>query len=67
MATATHTLSDWGIDEAAHPVLVRAFPADEQQRLIEEDLFAGRSVSLELVLVVALGLFIGAVAVLTTL
>ncbi len=67
MATAHHTLSDWGIDESTHPVLMRTFSADERQRLIEDDLAAGRTVSLELVLVVALGLFIGAIAVLATL
>jgi hypothetical protein len=66
MATAPHTLRSWGIDEAAHPVLMKSFTADERQRLIEEDLFAGRSVSLELAVVVAVGLLIGALAVLST-
>jgi hypothetical protein len=67
MATATRSLKDWGIDERAHPVLARCFTAEEQQRMIEDDLYAGRSVSLELVAVVAVGLFIGALAVLLTL
>jgi hypothetical protein len=67
MATVGHGSYDWGINEAAHSVLFKAFSADERQRLIEDDLFAGRSVSLELVAVVALGLLIGAIVVLTTL
>jgi hypothetical protein len=66
MATAHHTLQDWGIDESAHPVLSRFFTPVEQQRLIEDDLSAGNSVSLELIAIVALGLLIGAIAVLTT-
>jgi hypothetical protein len=66
MAIFHHTLRDWGIDETAHPVLARSFTAAEQQRLIEEDLLAALSVSLELVVVVALGLLIGALAVLFT-
>lgn len=66
MATAHHTLQSWGVTEAAHPVLAKSFTLDEQERLIREDLVAGRNVSLELVAVVALGLFIGSIAVLFT-
>jgi hypothetical protein len=54
-----------GIKEVAHPVLVKCFSSDERDRLIREDFFAGKSVSLELVAVVALGL-VGVIAVLST-
>jgi hypothetical protein len=67
MATVGQNAHDWGIKEPGHPVLFKAFSAGERQRLIEDDLFAGRSVSLLLVVVVGLGLLIGAIAVLTTL
>ncbi len=67
MATAHHTLQGWGVTETAHPVLAKSFTPDEQERLIREDLVAGRNVSLELVAVVALGLLIGTIAVLSTL
>ena len=66
MATVPHTLRDWGLDEAAHPVLVKNFSQDEVQRMIEDDLFAGRTVSIELAAVVAIGLFLGVLAVLST-
>jgi hypothetical protein len=65
-ATVHHTFQVWGVNEAAHPVLVKSITADERERLIQEDVFAGRSVALELVAVVALWLFIGAFAVLFT-
>jgi hypothetical protein len=67
MAIGTHGLQTWGINETAHPVLFKAFAPDECQRLIEEDLFAGRTVSIELAAVAAFGLLIGAIAVLFTL
>jgi hypothetical protein len=67
MATAHHALEAWGLTEAAHPVLAKSFTPDELRRLIREDLVAGRNVSLELVAVVALGLLIGVIAVLSTL
>ena len=66
MAIVQRTLKDWGIAEAAHPVLVKCFSVDEQDRLIREDVFAGRTVSLELIAVVAIGLVIGIIAVLST-
>jgi hypothetical protein len=47
-------------------VLAKSFTLDEQERLIREDLVAGRNVSLELVAVVALGPLVGSIAVLFT-
>jgi hypothetical protein len=66
VAIVHHTFQDRGINEAVHPVFVKSFTAVERSRLIQEDLFAGRSVSLELVALVALGLLVGMVAVLCT-
>jgi hypothetical protein len=67
MASVPHPLRDWGIDEAAHPVLVKSFKPDEVRHQIEDDLFAGKSVSIELTVVVGIGLFLGALAVLYSL
>lgn len=66
MATAMHPIHDPGIKEAAYPSLGKFFTPFQQQQLIADDLQAGRSVSLELIAIVALGLLIGAIAVLTT-
>jgi hypothetical protein len=55
------------MDEAAYPVLVKCFSAAERERLIAEDMMAGRSVSLELTVVLLLGLFLGMLSVLFSL
>lgn len=66
MATKQSKLQDWGIDEATHPALVKCCTPAEREQMIRDDLYAGWSISLELMAVVALGLTIGIVAVVCT-
>lgn len=52
------------VDPSTHPVWMRSFNSKLRQEQLKDDLFAGRSVTTLLSCVVALGLAIGAVAVL---
>jgi hypothetical protein len=66
MATTQSKLRDWGIEETTHPMLMKCFTPAERDQMIREDLHAGWTISLELMAVVALGLLIGIVAVVST-
>ncbi|MEX2112568.1 MAG: hypothetical protein WD845_05245 [Pirellulales bacterium] len=56
----------WYLDHAQHNVWDR-FSASEQQQMVEEDLFAGKSVSLLLASVITVGLVMAAVSLLIVL
>jgi hypothetical protein len=63
MGTVQHSSSDRNTFELRPS---KYFSPAEQQRMIDEDLEAGRNVSLELFAIVTMGALLGALAVLLT-